>query len=81
LAFELENIETQRRREEFLGNKWLKINEEIQYKGTISCNKITELKKIGKYLYELKRKGEKGVTNHCARSRRNENGGIAIIYI
>jgi hypothetical protein len=37
--------ETQRWRQQLLGNKWLHMNEEIAYTKIISCNKISELKK------------------------------------
>jgi hypothetical protein len=46
--------ETQKGWEQFLGNKWLYINEEIAYRKTISCNKIIQSKNLGKFLYNLK---------------------------
>jgi hypothetical protein len=53
LCNEVENVahmllkceEAQKRREQFLNNKWLHINEETACKNIISCKNITELKK------------------------------------
>jgi hypothetical protein len=53
--------EAQRRRAQLLNHKWLHGNEEIAYKKIISCNKVTEFKKLGKCLYKVKCKEENDV--------------------
>jgi hypothetical protein len=56
---------THRRREKFLGYKWLYINEEIAYKKIIICNEVTELKRPCKFSFEEKFKWENEAIKRC----------------
>jgi hypothetical protein len=50
--------ETRRLREHVLSRKWLKMNEEIAYKKSISCTTNLEIRNTSSYLYKFKRKWE-----------------------
>jgi hypothetical protein len=45
---------TRKWREQFLGRKWLTVNEEVAYKRIINLTNAVELRSIGKYLYKIR---------------------------
>jgi len=55
-------LDSQRWQVQFLRNKWLHINEEKAYQKMISCNKIMDLKNLGKCLHKVNDKWENGGT-------------------
>ena len=54
--------ETQRWTQQVLDSKWLCTQEETAQQKIISCNKITELERLGKFLYKVNCKWENEVT-------------------
>jgi hypothetical protein len=57
----LKNSETEWKGQ-FLGIKWLTVNEEIAYKNTVNRTNAVELKNIGKYLSKIKCKHENKIS-------------------